>query len=47
LNILLGLKVFLGFIASIRQGDVKRKTILCKAVLSGDAVEAASPVGGK
>ena len=37
---------FLGFIASIRQSDVKRKTILCKAVLSCDAAEAASSGGG-
>jgi hypothetical protein len=47
LNILLGLKVFLAFIASIRQSDVKRKTILCKAILSGDAAEAALLGGGE
>jgi hypothetical protein len=44
LNVLLGLKVFLGFIVSTQQSDVKRKTILCKA--SGIAAEAASS-GGK
>ena len=38
---------FLGFIASIQQSDVERKTILCKAVLSCDAAEAASPGGGE
>ena len=38
---------FFGFIFSIRQSDVERKTILCKAVLSGDAAEAASSGGGR